>query len=228
MKVISKIEYGSTNYCLNIPTSDHDYKLIVTPNFDELYIKKDLNSSALPVPYTDHEHYSCMDIRTFADNLAKGNPNAIEMLFSTDIVHLTGDSNFAQLLIDWRVPYKNGYIASKWHYFTEAVGGIMYNSFKRYGVTLKTASRAIYFTRLVEYIAAHDFKIADDVLRAPEVWEFAREVRLEEVPFTTDINDYMEPYHDMVDSIEVPQVKFDSNKLFIEPAKQFVRMNMED
>lgn len=225
MTVISLIEYGSTNYHLDTPQSDHDYKIVVTPNFDELYMKKDLNGAALPYPYKDKEHYSCMDVRGFAANLAKGNPNAIEMLFSTNIKFNENIDSMpiADLMYSWTIPYKEGYIASQWNYFIEAVGGIMYNSFKRYGVTPKTASRAIYFMNLVEHIATNNFKIDNTILRAPEVWKFAREVREEKVPISTNVDDYMPTYHDMVDNIVVPKMEFDSDNLFIKPTKEFVR-----
>ena len=131
-----------------------------------------------------------------------------------------------RLLEKWREPYFNGYVASQWHYFTEAVGGIMHNTFKRYGVTPKTASRAIYFTRLVKYIGTHDFKIDDAVLRAPQVWELARQVREEKIQMICGAVNYMDDYHYIVEHIEVPHLEFDSNKLFIEPVKEFVRRNM--
>ena len=224
MKVISVIEYGSQNYHLDTPQSDHDYKIVVTPNFDELYMKKDLNGAALPYPYQDKEHYSCMDVRGFAANLVKGNPNAIEMLFSTNIKFNEDSMSIANLMYSWTIPYKEGYVASQWKYFTEAVGGIMHNSFKRYGVNAKTASRALYFTNLVEYIAKHDFKIDSDTFRAPEVWQAPRAIRISESPnFSTNANKYMLDYHMIADNVVVPEVKFDSDELFIKPTKEFVR-----
>ena len=228
MKVIGTTLIGSQNYRLDTPESDRDYKIIVTPNFDELYLKKDLNGTALPFSCLDHEHYSCMDVRTFANNLAKGNPNAIEMLFSTEIEDEFSD--FHHLLEAWREPYFNGYVASQWHYFTEAVGGIMYNSFKRYGVTPKTASRALYFYNLVNYISTHNFIVNPDVLRNEDVCEWPRAIRfgLTQMVLVDNADKFMNTYHDMVDDIKVPPIKtftFDPT-VFYTQTKEFVRRNM--
>lgn len=225
MKVVGTILYGSNNYRLDTPESDRDYKIIVTPNFDELYLKKDLNGAALPFSHLDPEHYSCMDVRAFANNLAKGNPNAIEMLFSTEIDDEFSD--FRHLLEKWREPYFNGYVASQWYYFTEAVGGIMYNSFKRYGVTLKTASRALYFYKLVEYISNHNFVIDETVLRNDEVCELPRAIRLcGEGVFSVSVEKFMDSYHHLVDKIGVPDTVGFNSEIFITLTKEFVRRNM--
>lgn len=226
MKVVGTILYGSNNYRLDTPESDRDYKIVVTPNFDELYLKRDLNGAALPFSYLDPEHYSCMDVRTFANNLAKGNPNAIEMLFSTEIDDEFSD--FHHLLEKWREPYFNGYVASQWHYFTEAVGGIMYNSFKRYGVTPKTASRALYFYKLVEYISNHNFVIDETVLRNDEVCELPRAVRLLDKKVFESTNKIMFNYHNLLANIKVPAIEtftFDP-AVFYTQTKEFVRRNM--
>ena len=228
MKVVGTVLYGSQNYLLSTPESDRDYKIIVTPNFDELYLKRDLNGAALPFSHLDPEHYSCMDVRTFANNLAKGNPNAIEMLFSTEIDDEFSD--FRHLLEKWREPYFNGYVASQWYYFTEAVGGIMYNSFKRYGVTPKTASRALYFYNLVDFISNHNFTINPNILRADEVCELPRQIRLNvSSSVLTDTSDkFMQEYHNLLDNIKVPAIKtftFDPT-VFYTQTKEFVRRNM--
>lgn len=223
MKVVGTTLYGSQNYLLSTPESDRDYKVVVTPNFDELYMKKDLNGSGLPAEYTDTEHYSCMDIRSFAANLAKGNPNAIEMLFSTEI---QGDESFLRLLEVWREPYFNGYVASQWDYFTEAVGGIMYNSFKKYGVTPKTASRAMYFYNLVKYIEKNNFFIGASVLRDDEVCELPRAIRCLDKEVFESADKIMLDYHQLVDEIKIPYRFYYNSEVFITPTKEFVRRNM--
>lgn len=225
MKVVGTTLIGSQNYRLDTPESDRDYKIVVTPNFDELYLKRDLNGAALPFSHLDPEHYSCMDVRTFANNLAKGNPNAIEMLFSTEIEDEFSD--FHHLLEAWREPYFNGYVASQWHYFTEAIGGIMYNSFKRYGVTPKTASRALYFYKLVEYISNHNFVIDETVLRNNEVCELPRAIRLcGEGVFSVSVEKFVDSYHHLVDKIGVPDTVGFNSEIFITLTKEFVRRNM--
>lgn len=224
MKVVGTVLYGSQNYSLDTPESDRDYKIIVTPNFDELYLKKDLNGAAASLVRCDPEHYSCMDVRTFANNLAKGNPNAIEMLFSTEIDDEFSD--FRHLLEAWHKPYFNGYVASQWRYFTEAVGGIMYNSFKRYGVTSKTASRALYFYKLVEYISNHNFVINETVLRNDEVCELPRAIRFLDKEVFESANKIMFNYHQLVDKIGIPDTVTFNSEVFIAPTREFVRRNM--
>lgn len=223
MKVVGTILYGSQNLRLDIPESDHDYKIVVTPNFDELYLKKDLNGTA--VPFGDSEHYSCMDVRTFANNLAKGNPNAIEMLFSTEIDDSFGQ--FHHLLEKWREPYIKGYVASQWDYFTKAIGGIMYESFKRYGVTPKTASRALYLCKLVEYISKHNFIIDETILRNKEVCELPRAVRhLGKEVFCKSSDKIMANYHNLLDSINIAYGPVFNDDVFLKPAREFVYNNM--
>lgn len=228
MKVVGTTLIGSQNYLLSTPESDHDYKIIVTPNFDELYLKKDLNGAALPFSFLDPEHYSCMDVRTFANNLAKGNPNAIEMLFSTEIDDEFAD--FRHLLEAWREPYLKGYVASQWYYFTRAVGGIIYESFKRYGITPKTASRGLYFYNLVKYISAHNFIINSDVLRNKDVCELPRSIRFDmSLPVLNDnIDEIMNAYHNMVDGINVTYTSAFDSEVFIAPTKEFVRRNIKE
>jgi len=221
MQVVGTILYGSNNYKLDTAQSDRDYKIVVTPNFEELYLKKDLNGTA--APFGDPEHYSCMDVRTFANNLVKGNPNAIEMLFSTEIDDSFGQ--FRHLLEEWREPYIKGYVASQWDYFTKAIGGIMHESFKRYGVTPKTASRAIYFINLVDHISKNDFIINEQVLRAPEVYKKARDVRLGAWA-SHNVNSYLLTYHNLLDGINVAYGPVFNDDVFLKPAREFVYNNM--
>ena len=173
MTVIGTILIGSQNYSLDIPESDHDYKIIVTPNFNELYLKKDLNGAALPSD--DPEHYSYMDVRTFANNLAKGNPNAIEMLYSVDI---NVNEELKKVMDVWRELYKKQYILNVWPYFVEAITGMCYNGFKAKGMTTKTVSRAIYFYRLIETIYKDDGVIDESTMRNDYCCSFARDIRL--------------------------------------------------
>ena len=223
MKVVGTVLYGSQNYSLDTVQSDRDYKIIVTPHFPELYSKKDLNGAA--VPFGDPEHYSCMDVRTFANNLVKCNPNAIEMLFSTEM-----DDSFAafrHLLEKWREPYIKGYVASQWDYFTKAIGGIMYESFKRYGVTPKTASRAVYFYNLVDYISHHNFLIDENVLRHKKVCDLPRKIRvLNSELFCKKSDDFMALYRNLLDNISIAYDPVFHDDVFLKPAHEFVYNNM--
>lgn len=222
MKTVGTILIGSQNYSLDIAESDRDYKIVVTPNFDELYLKNDLNGAA--IPFGDPGHYSCMDVRSFANNLAKGNPNAIEMLFSTEIEDEFAD--FHHLLEKWREPYFKGYVASQWSYFTQAIGGIIYNGFKRYGLTPKTASRAAYFTFLITHIEKNNFVINEEILRAMEVCYWPRYIRTTGAVAEHGIDFYIDEYRNVISGIDVKETPDFNPEIFITPTKEFVRRNM--
>lgn len=71
---------GSQNYGLDLPTSDVDTKLIVTPSF------KDIALAAKPVSTThvreNNEHIDFKDIRLYIDTFYKQNLNFLEILFT--------------------------------------------------------------------------------------------------------------------------------------------------
>jgi hypothetical protein len=71
---------GSQNYELDLPTSDVDTKLIVTPTF------KDIALAAKPVSTThireNNEHIDFKDIRLYIEVFKKQNLNFLEILFT--------------------------------------------------------------------------------------------------------------------------------------------------
>lgn len=71
---------GSQNYGLDLPTSDIDTKLIVTPTF------KDIALAAKPVSTThvreNNEHIDFKDIRLYIETFRKQNLNFLEILFT--------------------------------------------------------------------------------------------------------------------------------------------------
>ena len=71
---------GSQNYGLDLPTSDIDTKLIVTPTF------KDIALAAKPVSTThvreNNEHIDFKDIRSYINCFRKQNLNFLEILFT--------------------------------------------------------------------------------------------------------------------------------------------------
>jgi predicted nucleotidyltransferase len=71
---------GSQNYGLDLPTSDIDTKLIVTPSF------KDIALAAKPVSTThvreNNEHIDFKDIRLYIETFRKQNLNFLEILFT--------------------------------------------------------------------------------------------------------------------------------------------------
>lgn len=71
---------GSQNYKLDLPTSDLDTKLIITPSF------KDIALNRKPVSTThiraNEEHIDFKDIRLYCDCFKKQNLNFLEILFT--------------------------------------------------------------------------------------------------------------------------------------------------
>jgi predicted nucleotidyltransferase len=73
---------GSRNYHLEDRNSDYDFKLLVYPNFTDLYIGANKNNSDTKINGND---IKTTDIRLFQSILEKSNINFLEVLFSDDI-----------------------------------------------------------------------------------------------------------------------------------------------
>ena len=72
--------HGSQNYELDLPTSDVDAKLFITPTWDEVIFSKQPISKTIDGPYGD---VNVTDIRMFIGNcLKKQNFNFLECLFT--------------------------------------------------------------------------------------------------------------------------------------------------
>lgn len=78
--IVCLILQGSQNYGLDVPNSDVDTKLIVTPSF------KDIAMNRKPVSTThvreNDEHIDFKDIRLYCQHFRKQNLNFLEILFS--------------------------------------------------------------------------------------------------------------------------------------------------
>ena len=218
----AKIEYGSVNYNLNVEESDHDFKLLYTPTFDELYHSKVLNGVALP-PHLDPFYHSTMDVRHYTDLLRKCNPNAIEFLFSTNTEYMIDDWQYVEDA--FRTFFKSGYVVNGWLYFTSAIRGLSLNTFKRMGVNGKTCSRAFYFYKLVENIYNNDFVINDEVLRGSFTNE-AKELRLNNNT-TFDAVEFNTVYDELVTKIGTPAKRPYDDNVFHETTQWFVKKYME-
>lgn len=212
MKIWLATEYGSTNYGLDGPESDHDYKLIAVPDFDDLYHGRNLSEKQyLPAEY-DPEHYSTLDIRQWNRLLKDGNINAIEYLFSQNVKPL--NLIHSEGLYAWRilaqVYYQEGYAREVWPTVFSSAKGVVLNSLKRYGPTPKTVSRACYYYELLRHIAQNDFKINKDIWKKHEVIDMAWTIRFDHESW----DDYLELYDEeffknvfceLENSIEQPQ-----------------------
>lgn len=177
MKEVATICYGSQNYRLDSPESDYDYKVIMTPEFEDFYTYHKVDKNDLPEGY-DPEHYNVMSILTFDKNIRNGNINAIELLFSQHSE--VKDPYFDFYLNKARKAYREGYIFPVWNKFIVTVEGMIKNSLERYGVNRKSASRALYFISLCSFVAEHDFAMDNTTWGRYEVFSSARELRFNE------------------------------------------------
>ena len=79
-RIVGIFLQGSQNYGLQIPTSDVDTKLIVTPTFDEVVLnKKPISTTHVRA---NDEHIDLKDIRLMLATFRKQNLNFIEILFT--------------------------------------------------------------------------------------------------------------------------------------------------
>lgn len=176
MKKVAAILYGSQNYYLDGPESDHDYKLLMMPTFDDFYTYHKVDKHDLPAGY-EPEHYSVMSVLKYDENLRKGNINALEMLFSREV--------FSNGCLDLyfqsaRRAYEQGYLFSVWDSFIATVEGMIKNSLDRYGVNRKSASRALYLINLCYFVAEHDFAMDNTTWGEKQIFSDARELRFNE------------------------------------------------
>jgi hypothetical protein len=71
---------GSQNYKLDLPTSDLDTKLIVTPSFKDIALnKKPVSTTHIRV---NEEHIDFKDVRLYVETFRKQNLNFLEILFT--------------------------------------------------------------------------------------------------------------------------------------------------
>jgi len=73
---------GSHNYNMNTPESDKDYKVFVSPTFDDLYFNKQFSRTYIG----NIEDFDVHDIRKTSNLWWKANVNFVEVLFSEDII----------------------------------------------------------------------------------------------------------------------------------------------
>lgn len=182
MRVIGKALYGSQTYHLNGPQSDKDYKVIIAPDFIDLYNGKDKYS--LPVGY-DKEHNSAMDFRQFDAHLRKGNANTIDLIFSPELSIF--DDNFVPYIELARRAYEDGYLGHVWPYFFASAKGRTMNSLKRYSGTeegrRKAASRGFWTINFISAIIHNNYKLTSNIYNSPLIYKHPREIRYEDDAF---------------------------------------------
>lgn len=171
MKHIATILYGSQNYGLDTPESDKDYKVLLCPQFDDLYKYHKVCKDDLPSEL-DPEHYSVMSLIQFHDLLMAGNPNCLEMLFSTD--RKLYDVEFLRLNY-WGFAsslYDTGYIAIVWDKFYSALKGLAMHSIDRNGINAKTVSRLCFYNYFAQQIVRDDFVVNKRTWRNPDNFNY--------------------------------------------------------
>lgn len=176
MKEVARILYGSQNYGLDMPDSDKDYKVLLCPEFEDLYSYHKVCKDDLPSEL-DPEHYSVMSLIQFHDLLMAGNPNCIEMLHSVES-NPTGPAcpihtylhNYRELA---KTLYATGYIAIVWDKFYSALKGIALNSIDRNGINVKTVSRICLFNYFAQQIVMDDFVVNERTWRNPNNFNYA-------------------------------------------------------
>lgn len=174
---VGHVLYGSQNYGLDSPDSDKDYKVFLCPDFDDLYANKCVEKNDLPADRYDREHFSPMDVRTFAKNLVSGNVNCAEYLFSME---QNGRSDLFDFLEEARQLYNDGYVMVCWDKFFASVEGLVKNSLDRNGESRKTMSRAYYFQMFVMTLMADNFKMDNYTWRGNSWNEDLRRMRFDE------------------------------------------------
>ncbi len=161
MKEVARFLYGSQNYGLDTPESDKDYKVILCPEFEDLYRYHTVCRDDLPFGL-DPDHCSVISIMRFHDLLMAGNPNCIEMLFS---VEKSCDKGLSKYLNSVRAMYESSYVAIVWDKFYSALKGLALNAIKRNGLSPKTVSRLFYFMFFSEQVVRDGFIIREETWR---------------------------------------------------------------
>lgn len=172
MRVLGTFLFGSQNYNLDNKDSDEDYKVIVMPEWEDLYYGRKLDSKK-------DEHNQVWDVRTFFTQVLKANHNALELLFSVKQNFYDEDfENFVNMLranVGW-------IIANNRQGYYHSLHGNAIQSYKRDPLSRKQVSRAIYLIHLLELTMNDNFSMTNYTWRS-RGYTFAREVRyLDSVP----------------------------------------------
>ena len=201
MRVIGKILYGSQNFHLDGPQSDRDYKVLVAPEFIDLYRMKKASKGDLPFGY-DPEHDSAMDVRQFDSLLRRGNVNTIEFLFSSDFNLF--DVKYTPYIKLAQEAYEKGYIAHVWKDYFASAQGLVLNSIRRYDNSdenrRKAASRGMFIMNFISYIITNNYCINKATWDNVDLYAFPRAFRFDETqskPFS------IEEWRSMFDYLEM-------------------------
>lgn len=169
---LARVLYGSQNYGLDGPNSDRDYKVVLCPEFSELYEGRMCKRN-------EGEHLTGIDVRRLHGLLMNGNPNAVELLYSVEAE--VQDEDLGRYMECARMMYQGGYVAAVWKTFYAALQGLALNGMDRNGVTPKTVARAFYMFKLAKWIGQNGFVVNEGVYRGvrPEFHRQAQKIRFD-------------------------------------------------
>jgi predicted nucleotidyltransferase len=166
-RFLAKFLYGSQNYNLDTPESDKDWKYVELPSFKELFEDRKLGRQL-------NENEVVWDVRQFYKQLMKANPNALELLFSKEIVWY--DLAFREVCERVRTHYVTSLVRANWKNFFAATKGMAYESL-RPGVTPKSVSRYLYLYLFLDGVAQMNGEMSEESWRS-DFTELPRFVRL--------------------------------------------------
>ena len=118
---------GSQNYGTDMPFSDVDTKLLITPTLEDVYHDKKGESSTIKMPDDSNEMISIKDIRTVIHEIKKQNINVLELLYTDYCILNPVYKKAWELLVSRRneIVRYNPYLAAK------AVKGNALNTYDR-------------------------------------------------------------------------------------------------
>ena len=119
--VVLKALVGSHNYNLANEESDRDYKVFVSPTFEELYKGERYSKSIIGETEDNDIH----DIRKLTDLLFKANINFLEVLASNEIIIPEGNEEIEQIL-----SMKKEIFKMNLPYLYDSCRGMHYNKMK--------------------------------------------------------------------------------------------------
>ncbi|MER2007172.1 MAG: nucleotidyltransferase domain-containing protein [Psychrobacillus sp.] len=184
--VVLKALVGSHNYNLATPESDKDYKVFVTPTFEELYkgirFQKDILKHE-----DDGNDYSIHDIRKIPDLFFKANLNYLEILSSNDLVIPMGNPELNQITAMKKEIFKMNlphlFNACKGMYFNKmkliykGTEGTMH-LVEKFGYDTKQAQHAYRCMKFIVDFEATNFEDFDNALRySGEEEEWMRDIK---------------------------------------------------
>lgn len=170
MVELARALYGSQNYGLDGPNSDRDYKVVLCPEFSELYEGRMCKKN-------QGEHLTGIDVRRLHGLLMNGNPNAVELLYSVEAE--VQDEDFGRYLDCARMMYQGGYVAAVWRTFYGALYGMAMAGIDHVVVTPKTVARAYYMLELAKWIGKNGFVVNEGVYRGVNIGfhRYAQQIR---------------------------------------------------